>query len=132
MTGPGPGLAAVADDARMEESPGGSRESDRELMARLAAGDREALAPLMGRHYRRIYRIALGYLRNPDDALDAVQETFVKAYQNARRAGTASPKPGPGSPGSRSTTRSTVTAGSAAGGPASLRSRMRTETATPA
>ena len=69
----------------MEEPPGGSRESDRELMARLAAGDREALAPLMGRHYRRIYRIALGYLRNPEDALDAVQETFVKAYQNATR-----------------------------------------------
>jgi RNA polymerase sigma-70 factor (ECF subfamily) len=39
----------------------------------------------MRRHYRRIYRIALGYLRNPDDALDAVQETFVKAYRNASR-----------------------------------------------
>ena len=38
---------------------------------RLAAGDREALAPLMERHYRRLYRIALSYLRNPDDALDA-------------------------------------------------------------
>ena len=29
-------------------------------MARLAAGDREAMEPLMGRHYRRVYRIALG------------------------------------------------------------------------
>ncbi len=59
--------------------------SDRELLARLAGGDREALAPLMARHYQRLYRIALSYLRNPDDALDAVQETFVKAYQNAAR-----------------------------------------------
>jgi len=57
--------------------------SDRELMARLAAGDREALAPLMERHYQRVYRIALSYLRHPDDALDAVQETFVKAFQKA-------------------------------------------------
>jgi RNA polymerase sigma-70 factor (ECF subfamily) len=57
--------------------------SDRELMARLARGEREALAPLMDRHYRRLYRIALAYLRQPDDALDAVQETFVKAFQNA-------------------------------------------------
>lgn len=57
--------------------------SDRDLMGRLAAGDREALAPLMERHHRRLYRIALAYLRHPDDALDVVQETFVKAYVHA-------------------------------------------------
>jgi RNA polymerase sigma factor (sigma-70 family) len=59
--------------------------SDRDLMHRLAAGEREALAPLMERHYRRIHRLALSYLRNQDDALDAVQDTFVKAFQNAAR-----------------------------------------------
>ncbi len=58
---------------------------DRDLMARLAAGDREALAPLMERHYPRLYRLALSYVRNPDDALDVVQETFVKAFQKADR-----------------------------------------------
>lgn len=68
----------------MEPSQGGAI-PDRDLMARLAEGDREALAPLMERHYHRLYRIALSYLRNPDDALDAVQETFVKAFQNAKR-----------------------------------------------
>jgi RNA polymerase sigma-70 factor (ECF subfamily) len=59
--------------------------SDRDLMGRLARGDRDALGPLMERHYRRLYRIALSYLRDPDDALDAVQEIFVKAFQNASR-----------------------------------------------
>jgi len=54
-------------------------------MGRLAQGDREALAPLMERHSQRIYRIALSYLRKPDDAKDAVQETFVKAFQHAAR-----------------------------------------------
>jgi RNA polymerase sigma-70 factor (ECF subfamily) len=68
----------------MEPSQEGAA-SDRDLMARLAAGDREALAPLMERHYRRLYRLALSYLRNPDDALDVVQETFVKAFQKADR-----------------------------------------------
>ena len=58
---------------------------DRELMERLARGDREALQPLMERHHRRLYRIALSYLRNADDALDAVQEVFVKAFVNAAR-----------------------------------------------
>jgi RNA polymerase sigma-70 factor (ECF subfamily) len=59
--------------------------SDRDLMGQLAAGDREALEPLMERHYQRLYRIALAYLRRPDDALDVVQETFVKAYTHAAR-----------------------------------------------
>ena len=59
--------------------------SDRDLMARLAGGDRDALEPLMERHHRRLYRIAMGYLRDPDLALDVVQETFVKAFQNASR-----------------------------------------------
>jgi RNA polymerase sigma-70 factor, ECF subfamily len=59
--------------------------SDRELMGRLAAGDREALGPLMERHHLRVYRIALSYLRDRDEAQDAVQETFVKAYQGAAR-----------------------------------------------
>jgi RNA polymerase sigma-70 factor, ECF subfamily len=67
----------------MERSEGG--EGDRELMARLAAGDRDALAPLVERHYTRLYRIALAYLRQREDALDVVQEAFVKAYQGAAR-----------------------------------------------
>jgi RNA polymerase sigma-70 factor (ECF subfamily) len=71
------------DAIHMQPSQGGA--GDRELMARLAGGDREALAPLMARHYRRLYRIALSYLRQPDDALDVVQEAFVKAYQSASR-----------------------------------------------
>lgn len=54
-------------------------------MERLAAGDGEALAPLMERHASRLYRIALSYLRDPDAALDCVQEAFVKAFRNAAR-----------------------------------------------
>lgn len=61
------------------------QEHDRDLMTRLAEGDREALAPLMERHSCRLYRIARSYLRNADEALDVVQETFVKAYRNAHR-----------------------------------------------
>ncbi len=67
----------------MEASRGDG--DDREIMARLAAGDREALAPLMDLHYRRLYRIALAYLRQRDDALDVVQEAFVRAFQAAPR-----------------------------------------------
>ncbi len=76
----------------MEGSQGDG--NDRDLIARLAAGEREALAPLMERHYRRLYRIALAYVRQPDDALDVVQEAFVRAFQAATRwDGTAEAAP---------------------------------------
>lgn len=87
------GVASVrASSARVAPSPSrevescsnaGVDESDRALMRRLACGERSALEPLMARHYARLYRIALGYLRQPDDALDAVQEVFVRAFQHA-------------------------------------------------
>jgi RNA polymerase sigma-70 factor (ECF subfamily) len=66
-------------------SNAGVEPSDRELLLRLARGEREALQPLLERHHRRVYRIALAYLRNADDALDVVQETFVKVFENAAR-----------------------------------------------
>jgi len=55
--------------------------ADTDLLARLRAGDEEALSPLMARHERRLYGIAYGYLRNADDALEVVQDSFVKLYQ---------------------------------------------------
>jgi RNA polymerase sigma factor (sigma-70 family) len=69
--------------AAWSNAPSVTEPTDRDLMMRLGAGDREALAPLMERHHRRLYRVALAYLRRPDDALDVVQETFVKAYTHA-------------------------------------------------
>jgi RNA polymerase sigma-70 factor (ECF subfamily) len=59
--------------------------TDGDLLQRLAAGDRDALAPLMERHHRRLYRLVLSYLRDPDEAEDVVQEVFVKAYAHAAR-----------------------------------------------
>src|SRR5262245_62777545 len=58
---------------------------DRELMARMAGGDQESLSELMRRHHQRLFRIALGYVRDAHDAQEVVQETFVKAYRNAGR-----------------------------------------------
>ena len=62
--------------------------ADTDLLARLKAGDDEALAPLMARHERRLYGIAYGYLRNSDDALEVVQDAFVKLYQQSAKIDT--------------------------------------------
>ena len=59
--------------------------SDWELVQRSRTGDRDAFRELVERYRRRIAALAIGMLRNRDDALDIVQETFTKAYQNLDR-----------------------------------------------
>jgi RNA polymerase sigma-70 factor (ECF subfamily) len=49
--------------------------ADRELAARVAAGDGAAFELLMRRHNRRLYRIARSVLRDDADAEDALQES---------------------------------------------------------
>lgn len=48
--------------------------------------DREgAFERFVERYQRRLYRLAYGYLRHHEDALDAVQEAMVKIYVARRR-----------------------------------------------
>src|SRR5436190_15762717 len=53
--------------------------SDEQLLVRHARGDREALEELFRRYRLLAYRVAHRLLGNEADALDAVQEGFVKA-----------------------------------------------------
>ena len=43
-----------------------------------------SFAALVERHSRFVYRIALAVARNPDDAEDVVQETFLQLYRGGR------------------------------------------------
>jgi RNA polymerase sigma-70 factor (ECF subfamily) len=54
-------------------------QSDEQLLARLAGGEREALEELFQRYRLLAYRVAHRFLGHEADALDAVQEGFVKA-----------------------------------------------------
>ncbi len=54
---------------------------EKELVRMAKAGDHEAFRQLFERHNRRAYALALGVVRNPDDALDVVQEGFIKAHR---------------------------------------------------
>src|SRR5437764_8103948 len=53
--------------------------SDELLLDRFTAGDRPALDELFRRYRQPAYRVAYRLLGNEADALDAVQEGFVKA-----------------------------------------------------
>ena len=55
--------------------------TDEALVRRAASGHREAFEELVRRHRGRVYALALRICRNPDDAEDALQETFIAAYR---------------------------------------------------
>lgn len=56
---------------------------DRELLARHAAGDRDAFGVVVARHRDRLWRVALRTLGDADDAADAVQDALISAYRAA-------------------------------------------------
>ena len=51
-------------------------------VAGVQEGDLAAFEELVKRHSRRVYQTLIGILGNPDDALDAMQDTFLKAFQH--------------------------------------------------
>lgn len=55
---------------------------DEDLIEAFLAGDERAFGELVGRHRRHVYRVARGILRRHDQADEAAQEAFVKAYRN--------------------------------------------------
>jgi RNA polymerase sigma-70 factor, ECF subfamily len=54
---------------------------DRDLVEAARRGDREAFRTLFERYHRRAYALAFGVLRHQDDALDVVQDAFIKAHK---------------------------------------------------
>ena len=55
---------------------------DAECVARIREGGVDSFEELMNRHSQRVYRTLVGMLGNPDEARDALQDTFLKAFQH--------------------------------------------------
>jgi RNA polymerase sigma-70 factor, ECF subfamily len=70
----------MTEDSQPNQS--GAAEDDPSLIARVLGGDRRAFEPLVRRHERRVFRVTLAVLGNVEDAEDAMQDTFIKAYRH--------------------------------------------------
>ena len=71
------------------------RESDTDLLVRVAGRDREAFELLYGRYVRPVFGLALRRLRDRQRAEDAVQETFAAVWRSAH---SYRPERGPAAP----------------------------------
>ena len=54
---------------------------DHELVAAAQGGDRRAFQALYQRYERKVFAVAYGFLRSQEDALDVVQEAFIKVHR---------------------------------------------------
>src|SRR4030066_635213 len=53
------------------------------LLKRIRDGDREAFMTISRLYQQKVFVMAYSILRDREDALDAVQETFLRLYQKA-------------------------------------------------
>jgi RNA polymerase sigma-70 factor (ECF subfamily) len=71
--------AKKASKPAKEESSGHASEA---LVERVRAGDGQAFRELFQLYNRRAYAVALGVVKNEQDALDVVQEAFIKVHKH--------------------------------------------------
>ena len=60
-------------------------EPDEELVRRFLLGETDAFERLVERHRQRVYNLCLRVLGDPEDAADAVQDTFLSVLTKLRQ-----------------------------------------------
>ncbi len=90
-----PALRGLVNSASQEASNREARrreaEEDRDLIGLAQKGDRAAFRKLVERHQRRAFAIAMGLVRDENDAREIVQEAFLRVYRglNAFQGGSS-------------------------------------------
>jgi RNA polymerase sigma-70 factor (ECF subfamily) len=58
---------------------------EREIISDVLSGRKEAYREIVEKYMQRAYYVALGFVRDPDTAMDISQMAFIKAYKSLRR-----------------------------------------------
>ncbi|MCW3463033.1 RNA polymerase sigma factor [Chitinophaga nivalis] len=58
------------------------------LLLQLVKGDENAYRQLFISHWNQIYQVALGFLKTPEEAKDAVQTVFIKLWEKREKLAT--------------------------------------------
>ena len=59
-------------------------QEETQLISRCQQGDQEAFKEIFDRYQKKVYRIAYGVVRHREEALDIVQEVFVKLFHSIK------------------------------------------------
>jgi len=72
-------------DVPERAAPLGEGDTDQHDIARFLAGETAGFEALMERYRHRAYALALGFVGNHDDAMDAVQKAFIRIHRSLGR-----------------------------------------------
>ncbi len=59
----------------------GDRTTDQLLVEQVQKGDKRAFDLLVSKYQNKLFHLVSRYIKDPDEALDVVQESFIKAYR---------------------------------------------------
>ncbi|MBN1772713.1 MAG: sigma-70 family RNA polymerase sigma factor [Deltaproteobacteria bacterium] len=76
------GVQGASKHASPSRSGAETREVDLELVRRAQKGDVKAFEDLLGRYRRKVFGLAMGMVGNRDDAMDVLQDAFVRVYRH--------------------------------------------------
>jgi len=82
---PPPIVNSPVPDASNKEARRQEAEEDRELIRMAQNGDKAAFRRLVERHQRRAFAIAMGLVRDENDARELVQEAFLRVYRGINK-----------------------------------------------
>jgi len=55
-----------------------------DMISRCQEGDQQALREIFDKYHKKVYRIAYGVVRQREEALDVVQEVFIKLFRSVK------------------------------------------------
>jgi RNA polymerase sigma-70 factor (ECF subfamily) len=58
-----------------------NNQKDRELVRQIKQGCQSAFTELVSRYQKNIFKLAYGFFQDRDDAMEIVQETFIRLYE---------------------------------------------------
>jgi RNA polymerase sigma-70 factor, ECF subfamily len=59
--------------------------NEAQLISRCQQGDQDALKEIFNQYHKKVYRIAYGVVRQREEALDIVQEVFIKLFRSIQQ-----------------------------------------------
>lgn len=79
------GAKNITDEPSRVSKPAQESANDTVLVSRFNAGDENAFDEIVARYRRKMFSVALSYLRNPADAEEVAQDTLIRAHRGLSR-----------------------------------------------
>ncbi|MCK5058289.1 MAG: RNA polymerase sigma factor [Candidatus Aminicenantes bacterium] len=71
----------------LQEKTDANIDRDNELIRLLKEGNRQAFTEIIRLYQKGVFKVAYGFFRDRDDAMEIVQETFMRVYEKIDRFG---------------------------------------------